>query len=221
MSKLIALLKAIFGIKHKLTPREMAEEQIRAIEKAIMEYNSKDRVLRRDKDDAIRAGREADTKLKEVQKEIDSLQSDDDFRRDELASCEAELTMEVEKARTKMDIADGNIFQNKKLLDGAEKTLLRLRGALETGIPPEELLKMVKDVADMGNRYDLAVNTVEDEISTLSGQGAEDARRMREEMKEKSAVRRGRAVGAAQASDGSQSADTRVHVQRQMSADQH
>lgn len=207
MSGFISKIKSLFVSQKQPTPREMAEAQIRVIEQAIMEYNSKDRSLHRDKENAIRDGREADAKLREKQRELDNLPMDDDsFTRDELSSAVAELKREVEKARSKMDLADGNIHDNRLLLEGAEKTLLRLRGALEAGVPPMQLLQMVKDVAAMGNRYDLAVNEVGGEISGLFGSAAEEAGRNRKEALAESEERRRKALHAAQASGGTQSA---------------
>ncbi len=222
MAGFISWLKALFGIKHKPTPREMAEAQIRQIEQAIMEYNSKDRALHRDKENATRDGREADTKLKETQRKLDDLPAgDDSFTRQELASSVAELQMEVEKAKSKMTLAEGNILQNRQLLEGAEKTLIRLRGALEAGIPPTQLLQIVKEVADMGDRYDMAVTHVGDQIGSLFGAAAENADRLRKEALAASDERRRMAQIASQAGTGTQSAANSEHPPRPLSSSQY
>lgn len=221
MAGFISWLKAPFGTKHTPTPREMAEAQIRQIEQAIMEYNSKDRALHRDKDNAIREGHEADARRREKRQELDALPAEDDsFKRDELASEVAELENEVDKAKSKMDLADGNILKNRALLEGAEKTLLRLRGALEAGIPPTQLLQMVKEVAEMGDRYDLAVTNVGEELGGLYGAAAEEANRKRKEALAASEERRRKAQPAAQAGVGTQSAAVSEHPSRTMSSSQ-
>lgn len=207
MSGFISKIKSLFVPQKEPTPREMAEAQIRVIEQSIIEYNSKDRSLHRDKENAIRDGREADAKLREKQRELDELPLDDDsFTRDELSSAVAELEREVEKARSKMVLADGSIHNNRQLLEGAEKTLIRLRDALEVGVPPTELRTMVQYVAAMGSNYDLAVNDVGGEIGGLFGSAAKEADRNRKAALAEIEERRRKALHAAQASGGTQSA---------------
>lgn len=190
MSGFIAFLKSLF-VSKQLSPREMAEEQIRRIEQAVMEYNSKDRSLHREKEIAVRAGREAEAAYKAKLRELDGCPDEDgSLARAELESAVAELEMEVDKAKSKMNLADGSILQNRKLLDGAEKTLIRLRGALEAGIPVAELRQMVTEVVEMGNRYDLAVEDVGSEIGDLYGSATEEAMRNRRAAAEKSAERK-------------------------------
>ncbi len=221
MSGFVSFIKSLFGRK-KPSPREMAEAQIRRIEAAVMEYNSKDRSLHRDKELAIAEGKEADAKFKKKQSELDALQEgEDSFSRAELESKVAELEGEVEKAKSKMELADGNILKNRKLLEGAEKTLIRLKGALEAGMQPTELLQVVKEVAEMGGRYDMAVDDAYAEIDSLAGSGVEEARRNRREAAEKSEERRRRLQSATESGARTQAAPEAEQSPRTVSASQH